>query len=78
VTANANDPQPSVRPDYFDYDIDVVKDLRRMLELDAIACSGKGITLDDNIERRDLQFRFKDKNITMMLLEMVEIHLGMR
>lgn len=62
--------------EYFEYTTDVLKDIKRLMELDELAYSGKGITLDQNIERKDLQIKFKDKNILHLLLDIAERALG--
>jgi len=58
-------------------DHQILKDISRLMELDEIAYSGRGITLDDNIERKDLQNKFKDQSIIKLLLEIAERSLNL-
>jgi hypothetical protein len=50
----------------------VITDLRRMHELEVFAYSPRGITMDENIERRDLMTRYKGMDTYVALLDMID------
>lgn len=53
-------------------DHEMLRDLRRMHELDQLAYSQHGITLDQNIERKDLHIKYAGVDLYGTLLDMVE------
>ena len=63
-------------PNFMDYSADVLQDLKRLRDLDKLAYSGKGITLDQSIERKDLQIKFKDRDVLDDLILIAERALG--